>query len=166
MRDLRRRKWSIALWIAAAVWCGVLFFLSGQPGEVSEQESLDIVKMLLRGAQALRGQGGEIEPSVVMQILQVVVRKLAHVATFVVQGMLLGGAALSSMEPPKRACKLALPLVLAIGTLNELHQAIVPGRECKFTDVLLNCGGGIVGVLLALWLLRFLLRRARRRPML
>ena len=48
MQNWRRPKLSIYLWIAAAAWCGVLFFFSGQSGAESGALSLRFTRLLLR----------------------------------------------------------------------------------------------------------------------
>lgn len=164
MRDLRKRKWNIALWIAAAVWCGMLFFLFGQPSEVSVRESMSIVNVLMRGLDSVRGKGGQVDVAALTQLLLVIVRKSAHAVAFIVQGLLLGGALLTNPKPLKRSCAWATAGCALIGVLNELHQSIVPGRECKFTDMLINAAGGAIGVLLALLLLRWMLHRRAQSP--
>lgn len=161
---LGQKKLNALLWIAAAVWCCVLFFLSGQSGEVTTQETLDIVNVLLRSVQNLRGGGGQFDFAALSQLLLVILRKLAHFGVFIVQGLLLGGALLTGSKPPKRSCAWAAAGCALIGVLNELHQSIVPGRECKFTDMLINAAGGALGVLLALLLLRRALRRREQNP--
>lgn len=89
-------------------------------------------------------------------------RKLAHFGIFGVEGTLLGGALLSSLERRKLACGLGMLGCAIIGALNEFHQTFVPGRDGKLEDALIDAAGGIAGVLFAL-LLYLLICRVRRK---
>lgn len=79
------------------------------------------------------------------------VDKLVHGLLYGVEGVLLyfavtwpGGARFS----PLRA--LAVAGVLAVwGTLDEIHQAFIPGRAMEGMDALVDAAGGFAGALLA-----------------
>lgn len=152
MRGWRRSRGSVALWIAAALWCCVLFYFSGRDGSESRHESMMLTQLVLR-----------LFPSIPLPIkaLDHLLRKLAHFGIFGVEGALLGGALLSSMDRRALACGMGMLGCALIGVLNEFHQVFVPGRDGKPVDVLIDAAGGIAGVLFAL-LLSLLIRRLRR----
>lgn len=152
MRGWRRSRASTALWIAAAIWCCVLFYFSGRDGAQSRHESLFLTHLVLR-----------MFPSIPLPVdaLDHLLRKLAHFGIFGVEGALLGGALLTSLDRRAPACGLGMLGCALLGVLNEFHQLFVPGRDGKPTDVLIDAAGGIAGVLFAL-LLYMLIRRARR----
>ena len=83
-------------------------------------------------------------------------RKCAHVAEFGVLAMLIWHAIRGYHLPVERRwlwsqAGLALGLVLLCAASDEIHQAFVPGRTGRISDVLVDTAGGGIG-LVGLWL--------------
>jgi len=66
---------------------------------------------------------------------------------------------LFSDPPPTRARASALAALLILAALDELHQAVVPGRFCSLKDWLVDALGCLAGI--AAW---FAVRRWAARP--
>ena len=84
------------------------------------------------------------------------VRKSAHfIEYFILSLLILRGIRGERRETHLRWALLATLIVAAYASLDELHQAFVPGRTAAVTDVLLDTTGGIaaqiVAALVALW---------------
>ena len=75
-------------------------------------------------------------------------QKLLHIAVYASLAFLLAWS-LENVDP--RPLRLAIALVLAVclGAGLEWYQTIVPGRFGTVLDVLLNAGGALLGLLLA-----------------
>ncbi len=75
-------------------------------------------------------------------------QKLLHIAVYASLAFLLAWS-LENVDP--RPLRLAIALVLAVclGAGLEWYQTIVPGRFGTVLDVLLNAGGALLGLLVA-----------------
>jgi VanZ family protein len=72
-----------------------------------------------------------------------VLRKIAHAAEYAVLGALLLRAT--------RRPRLAIALGVAYAVSDELHQALVPGRQGSPLDVAIDATGVVCGVLVWQW---------------
>ena len=85
-------------------------------------------------------------------LVHALIRKLAHVAEYVVLSMLV----LRGVRGDRRGWRLtwalaALAIALSYAALDEVHQLFVPGRGGSARDVLLDGCGAAIGQLLAKW---------------
>ena len=154
MQSWRKPKLSIFLWIAAAAWCGVVFFLSGQDATQSTALSLRVTRFVLRILPSL--------PYTVSE-LQVILRDMAHFGIFAVEGFLLGAAMMTSLRPWVLGAALSGLICAVVAVLNEYHQSFVSGRACEVQDMLVDAGGGATGVLAAVLLFTLIFGLAARR---
>jgi len=85
-----------------------------------------------------------------------IIRKCAHFTEyFILSLLILRGIRGERRETHLRWALVAIIVVAGYASLDELHQAFVPGRTAAVTDVLLDTTGGIaaqvVAALFALW---------------
>lgn len=79
------------------------------------------------------------------------VDKLVHGLLYAVEGFLIYFA-VAWPGPPRFAWRRALAVagILAVwGTLDEIHQAFIPGRAMEAMDALVDAAGGFAGALVA-----------------
>ncbi len=74
----------------------------------------------------------------------------AHVAVF---GVLGGLVFLAWPGPLARRLPWSTGVTLAYGIVDELHQAMVPGRSASFADVLSDVAGGLLAGCVLVWIL-------------
>ena len=133
-------KRTAALCAAGAVaWLCVMFFFAGQSGVESSSLSEGFTMSLF---------GWLVRMGVSFDALHWYIRKIAHAAIFAVEGCLLGSALLGWMKT-RRAVTISALSCAAIAALNELWQMTSEGRSCRFTDVLIDSAGALVGIALA-----------------
>ena len=90
---------------------------------------------------------------------QRLVRKLAHVFIFTLLGFFLH-ICLESWFSGKKHLLLSSFLIGAVYAVSdEVHQLFVSGRSGSVQDILLDCGGVILGVLIASGIIRLLIKR-------
>ena len=154
MENWRKPLLSVFLWIAAAGWCGLLFYFSGQNGIDSSSLSMRVSEFLLRVIPALPFTAQELNP---------ILRDLAHFGSFAVEGLLLGAAMMTSFRPWALGCLLAELSCAAVAVGNEYHQSFIDGRSCEVQDMLVDAGGGATGILFAALLLALAFGLANRR---
>ena len=85
-----------------------------------------------------------------------IIRKSAHfIEYFILSLLILRGIRGGRRETHLRWAVIAVIIVAAYASLDEIHQIFVPGRTAAVTDVLLDTSGGItaqiVAALFALW---------------
>ncbi|HID89196.1 MAG TPA: hypothetical protein EYP52_05740 [Anaerolineae bacterium] len=116
-------------WAPPLVWMGVIYVLSAQPSLPSAPE----------------------------QWLDVVLKKSGHALAYGLLAWLYLQAMRREAPPSKRLRLLSLVLAVAYGVTDEVHQALVPGRTPRLTDVLIDGVGATLAIALEQ-------RRARARP--
>ncbi len=77
-----------------------------------------------------------------------VMQKLMHVAVYASLAFLLTWS-LESIEPRPLRLAIALLLAISLGAGLEWYQTSVPGRFGTLLDVLLNAGGALLGLFVA-----------------
>ena len=108
---------TLSLWLPVALWCGLIFWLSGRPG-------LDLMHVW-----------GDMTW---LELLDFVLRKMAHMVEYGVL-FLLARRGLSDRK--------ALLFCLLYAISDEVHQAFVPTRGPKVTDVAIDVLGSYVAML-------------------
>ena len=129
-------KKRIILWSLTILWAGVIFCFSAQPATESKKLSgkikAEIVQNISEEAMDSRG-ADRVERDV-----HYIVRKSAHFCLYLVLGVLL--VLLSDAYGFKKGhCYLiALGASILYGASDELHQFFIPGRSCRFPDVIFD----------------------------
>lgn len=154
MQSWHKPKLSIFFWIAAAAWCGMLFYLSGQDATASSNLSLRVTRFVLRALPFLPYSEAEFN---------LILRDIAHFCVFALEGFFLGSATMTLFPKRLAGGLLAILSCAVVAVFNEYHQTFIKGRACEVSDMLVDTGGAVLGVLFAalvLWLgFRIALRR-------
>jgi len=145
----------LLLWAAVLATAVMIFAFSAQTADESAQLSGTVVE------QVLEVLGVEDPPEETVSLLDTLARKSGHFLEYMLLGfwaMLLAG----SYDLRYRAA-IAWGGSTLYAVTDELHQLGVEGRAGMFTDVLIDSGGVLAGVLAAMLLVRFLGRIHRKR---
>lgn len=105
---------------------------------------------------------GAVAPAeTVVELLNEIVRKLAHVAEYAILGAVLYFAlqpsSRSSIVWDRSAAIRAFGVAALFAVLDEIHQSFVPGRGPSSIDVAIDCAGVALGILM-------ILHRLKARP--
>jgi VanZ family protein len=122
----------LVIWAPVIAWAGLIFALSAQPN--------------------LRFVPDEL--------LDLIVRKLGHMAVFGILALLLWRA-VRSTTAWRRPWGWAVALTVLYAVTDEVHQSFVTGRHASAVDVGIDAAGALIAVGLAKLVVA---RRARRRP--
>ncbi|MFD0676507.1 MULTISPECIES: VanZ family protein [unclassified Paenibacillus] len=114
-------------WIIALAWCVMIFCITESPAATSENTSW-IVKNLTSA------------PPAIVNILDLIIRKMAHVSLFGLLALFL----FLANQKRKRALAIAWILTTLYGATDEFHQIFTPGRTPAITDVGIDSFGAIV----------------------
>ncbi|MBI4856666.1 MAG: VanZ family protein [Acetobacterium woodii] len=143
----------IAVWVLTFVWMGIIFYLSNQPAVQSSHLSSGITKRFVNIIENFVPAINNLE----FESLETCIRKNAHFIAYLVLGVLaLVSLKLSNI---KKAALLALFICVSYAISDEFHQLFVFGRSCQFSDVLIDTAGALLGILLAITVVRILARR-------
>lgn len=158
------RKWSNIAGILAIIWMCVIFFFSAQTKEessvVSEGFSYRMVSStgllfhLHIDEEQLREIAGAIERFV---------RKGAHMTEFAILALLLYGWLCRWQLSRLRRAAAATILAVLYACSDEVHQLFVAGRAGRFSDVLIDSAGVVLGMTVFLLILKLAERLRRRR---
>ncbi len=144
----KKQKVKIAIWTATLIWMGVIFYLSSQPATESAQLSGGLKNILL---SILMHVMPGIE-SIEIDNLEFFIRKNAHFMAYFILGVLTLSALVSSAV--RKPARLALLICLLYAVSDEIHQLFVAGRSGQFRDVLIDSAGAVLGVLLAVTVIK------------
>ncbi len=79
---------------------------------------------------------------------QHIIRKLAHYSVYTVLGF-LASLSVGSRKLMSRGTLAVLLFGFVYACSDEFHQYFVKGRACRFTDVMIDTGGVITGILVS-----------------
>ena len=142
--------------ICCLLWMGFIFYQSSRTGDSSNEISHEIVNQLANPAKqpqpveesTTEVKNQEVKNSPSLKKLNVLIRKSAHAFEFLVLALLLGWV-LSEYEISswKLICFTMLGVLLYAAS-DEFHQLFVEGRTARLFDVMIDCIGGLIGILL------------------
>lgn len=128
--------------ILVVIWCAVIFIFSNMPGDVSNGRSSKVIKKTLNNITHKTIKDNKLD------ILNTILRKCMHATVFGVLGILiilcLNAFGINGLKLP--IISIALAFVYACS--DEFHQLFIEGRNCKFTDVLIDTTGATIGILI------------------
>ena len=145
-RKVRNRNARIWL-IAVAVWLIVIFCMSAAPAQDSTVMSLSVGRFL--GDVFVPGfkTWSAARQTAFARSIDFVVRKCAHAAEYAVLGVLVSGwLRRTGMTHGKNTAAACICFCFLYACTDELHQLFVPGRACRFMDVLIDTGGALCGM--------------------
>ena len=122
--------------ILVIIWMIVIFIFSNASGELSNLQSEGIVAKLA----LLIHYTGDIN------ILRVVVRKIAHFTEYLILGILVINAC--RYNGIKNIIKLSILICILYASLDEIHQLFIQGRAGKVLDICIDTIGSVSGIYL------------------
>lgn len=121
------------------VWMCFIFFMSNQPAQTSDSQSLGIINIL--------SKIGIDMDSIFGEIANFVVRKLAHFLEYMILGFLIINLLRQDLKL-KYIVLIAISGVFLYACTDEFHQLFVAGRDGNFRDVLIDTSGGILSTII------------------
>ena len=149
-----RRTW---VWRAVLVcWCLFMWSRSLKAGDASLGDSAFVVGLVRPLFETVGVTDADL--------MQFVVRKLAHFTEYLVMGLVCRQA--FPADPGRRGNRAAYAAraltVVVVPSADECSQLFVPGRSGMVRDVLIDMAGAACGLALSGWTSRLCSRRARR----
>ncbi len=148
--DLNMRTYrKILIWIPVFFWMVFIFYMSDQPGGISNDLSTDFSRLIAEIAEKI----GVIEPDTAkdelfLNNLNAYIRQFAHGFSY----FMLALISIVTYRAAGRTYRAAVPLVLLLcvihALMDEIHQYFVPGRATEFYDILTDTCGALTAVVL------------------
>ena len=140
MTDKQRRIRMIIAWACIIVWGIFVIVLSRQDGSATTELSYGLSE---HTAEFL----GNIGINIHAELLNEIIRKIAHIVIYLVLGGLLYYAlAYTFRQKPQQQLVLSIGLCLLASSLDEMQKIFIPGRHCDPEEILLNSIAGIIGI--------------------
>lgn len=131
----------ILSWTVVIFWMILIFNLSSQVAQQSNQLSTEITEIIVKTFE-------RIVPQADLDIYKLnnLVRKSTHFFTYLIFGLFVINALIRSGVYGYRSIGLALLICVLYVISDEVHQLFVPGRGGEVKDVIIDSAGAIVGI--------------------
>lgn len=141
-----RKKFFIVLTI---VWMGVIFYMSNQSASISSMHSGNTINIISK----LPLIGNIMDYLTSINIGEFIVRKCAHMISYCILAIFL------FMSVYENDIKKTV-IISFLGTFlyacsDEFHQLFIYGRSGEFRDVMIDSTGGIIGLLLIIFIVKY-----------
>ncbi len=152
---IRLRLFSAA---AALIMMITIFYMSAQSGDTSASLSGSVTGTILEKTDPAYSQLDETEKAQTAEKVGYIIRKLAHFCKFFILGGVFAVFAFTFEIKAALAALISASAGALYAVSDELHQYFVPGRSCKFTDMLIDCAGVVCACALV-WLVIHKIRK-------
>lgn len=127
----------------------IIFGFSNQDGEESGGVSKKVTETVTKNVKSIQALEKEQKENV-LQRIESIIRKIAHFSIYTVVGLLLMG--IMSTYKLKENHRIGISFVIGMiyASSDEIHQAFVPARTAKITDVMIDSMGVLLGILCVL----------------
>lgn len=128
-------------WIAVILWMTMIFYLSSQVAEQSNQLSTGLTGIIIKIVEKMIPNA-----NFDIAIFNHIIRKNAHFFVYLVLGILVINALGESGLHGYKCIILALLICVLYAISDEVHQLFVPGRGGQVRDVIIDSAGASVGI--------------------
>lgn len=147
-RFIKNNKAALLALVPVIAVMVMIFLFSAQNAEETKKTSDPLVNEIIHSVIPDYVYGkSNARDAFVVSVISTIVRKGGHIAEFALLGFftLLH---LSKWKKKPRAYGIwAEVFCIFYAATDELHQITIPGRESKVTDVLIDAGGALLGIL-------------------
>ena len=149
----KKRIYTVAAVCLLVLLYIVIFLLSSDVAEDSSVKSSAVTEFLLKIWSFFQKSDGTPTTEIVVDLfpleLEKIVRKLAHFSEYLCVGLLSYSLVLLWWKGKVWSGRVLIGMQLLLSaSLDEIHQYFVPGRYAAVKDVLIDCAGGITGMVI------------------
>ncbi len=146
----RRRAYGLLFFSLSLIWMIVIFIFSAQSGDDSTSLSRNFITNFVIKIIPIELDGQE------MEILDFVIRKLAHFTEYAILGVFVTLTLMTSnIKISKFRLHIASIICCLYAVSDEFHQMFTDGRTPALRDVIIDTAGGFFGGLIILLILYF-----------
>lgn len=129
--------------IGAIVWMMIIFFMSNQTASVSLNMSGSVIDILNNIPIA----GDLLKDILKSNSAQFIIRKAAHMFSYGMLAILCFIIVYELKRCSKKAMYIAFFITFVYACTDEIHQLFIPGRSGRATDVIIDCIGAFIGLI-------------------
>lgn len=133
------KKKTKIMWLMVIFWMILIFMLSNEPAAISDEKSKFVIYLFNLLGLNLNSYFGNMA--------NFAVRKTGHVSEYLILFVLLYNALRGKLQVSK-ALIFSLIIQIFYATSDEIHQYFIPGRACRFTDILIDTSGGLLALII------------------
>lgn len=127
--------------------CIKIFKLSNENGEISQSTSNSVTKNIV---MVLNKNVSESEINKKIEIIDPIMRKLAHLSIYILLGSLVMECLLTFDNSKIKKVLISIAFTFLYACSDELHQRFVAGRSGEIRDVLIDILGSLIGIMIVL----------------
>ena len=151
------------LWVLVVLWMGMIYNFSAENADESLETSDSIVEVVVdRILEDKKDTMSKADYDDFKMKVSHFVRKSAHFAAYMMLGILTLSALLTHNFKKTTKSILSLGICFLYAVSDEIHQVFVPGRAGRFSDVMIDTSGAVLGVLLVLATVSIILRLRKK----
>ena len=151
---MEKNKKRIILWLVLAAWMAIIFSMSAMNGTTSEGLSGGITEKVVKVCVSQYNALPRVKQISILQNVNFAVRKTAHVLEYAVLGVLALLVLLRYRRSIRFQVLVSVLICAAYAASDEMHQIFISGRTPLATDVLIDTGGSVLGIVLLVMLVR------------
>lgn len=131
-------------------WMGFIFYMSNSNGQISHEESTKVVNFIQNKTVA---ENSNVNKKTVNELqvkaneLDHIIRKNAHAFMYMILAFLVGSILFVFNKKGTDAIIYILFICLFYAVTDEFHQSFVQGRGSLVSDVLIDFGGALIGLI-------------------
>lgn len=153
------------LFLMLTVCCMVVIFgFSAQDGPQTSSVSTQVTQAVVSVANVGTVRIDPNPLSLPFQNVHHLVRKTAHFSIYCALAFCMCGFFVTFAWRHSRVASLTLALCFLYAGMDEIHQSFVAGRGPAFTDVLIDTGGALLGMIVLLSLANLIKRKQKDVP--
>lgn len=142
--------------ILLVFWMMFIFSLSSDNGDISTKKSDNFIIKIVEVLSQKTLSDGEKEKWTTY--LVVPVRKSAHLFVYLILGLLVYSFITEFMMNGYKVFLLSISFSFLYACSDEFHQMFVSGRSGQISDVILDCFGALLGILI----FKFMVERKKK----
>ena len=137
----KRKLKSLISWLLVLIWMILIFTLSSQTADQSNELSQGITEKVIETVQMITQTSDSS-----MESFNHIVRKCAHFTAYLILALLVQNALRQSGQRGLRKFGLTMLICVLYASSDEFHQMFVAGRGPQVSDVFIDSAGAAVGV--------------------
>ncbi len=135
------------------IWMITIFYFSHQPGTGSSKTSEKVSEIIINLFDTKKQLSKE-EKNELMEIINPIIRKIAHYTIYTLGGILLINCMHMFLLENKKAIIYSAIIGILYAITDEIHQLFIIGRSGKMEDVLIDSIGIFTGICIFLFINR------------
>ena len=130
--------------------CITIFHFSNQVADTSSNTSGRVVNFIITTFPQFKNMPENEKEQIAQEILQPIVRKLAHFSIYTSLGIWVMSFALTFNNTDLKRGIYSLIFGIAYATSDEIHQLFIEGRSCELRDVCIDSLGVLTGIVIVM----------------